>query len=182
MSDAEVHDAYEAVMRHISSLDAEGRADLIEMLRGTIFGSMAIADGRGPSCPKCGSSDLVRNGLTTKGTQRYFCKSCGATRCAGTGLIMLNSKLPAEKWEAYVPMFVDHISCSKVAMRLDIQMRTAWFMRIRVLEALFKNLPAFQAISGCRVEVDEIFFRESFKGTRFEDMENPPREPRHDCI
>jgi hypothetical protein len=32
------------------------------------------------------------------------------------------------------------------------------------------------------VEVDEIYFRESFKGTPFEGLENKPREPRHDRI
>lgn len=62
-----------------------------------------------------------------------------------------------------------------------------WLFRVssnlfRTLEALYNNLPAFQMRADMGVEVDEIYFRESFKGTPFEGLENKPREPRHDRI
>jgi len=30
-------------------------------------------------CPKCGNDDLVKNGLSGTGAQRYRCKDCGKT-------------------------------------------------------------------------------------------------------
>ena len=168
------------VLDTMARMDRASRDALVEMLRAHLlpdFLDAQVAPGE-LRCPECGSGELVRNGHTRKKTQRWICKDCGRTRCAGSGSIMLNTKLPYETWYEYIPLFVDHVPSPKVAERLHVQQRTAWFMRIRVLEALFKNLPAFQAIAGSGVQVDEIYFRESFKGTRFGDLEEPPREPR----
>jgi transposase-like protein len=35
-------------------------------------------------CTSCGSSHIVKNGVTSKGKQKYLCKSCGAYRTLGT--------------------------------------------------------------------------------------------------
>ena len=51
-------------------------------------------------------------------------------------------------------------------------------MRLGTLEAIYNNLPSFQVKDGCEVGIDEIYFRESFKGNRFEGMEYMPRDPR----
>ena len=166
----------EEFVSSLSEKDRRALADLlIRVLR--LEDPVPPSDPERPVCPVCGSDRLVMYGRTAKGTQRWLCGDCGKVRCAGVGGIMLHTKLPPETWKAYVPLFIDHITSPKVAERLGVQQRTAWFMRIRTLEALYKNLPSFQLISGSAVQIDEIYFRESFKGTRFEDLEDPPREP-----
>lgn len=131
------------------------------------------------ACPACGGRESVRCGKTRAGTPRWKCKSCGKVRChIDTGGILALSKLPIETWEAYIPLFLAHVSCAKIAKELDVTPKTAWFMRIRILEAVFNDLPAFQVKDGCGVQVDELYFRESFKGTRFDGMPLPPREAR----
>ena len=176
----EAQEFADMVFDTMARMDRASRDALVAMLRERLLPDVTeaqVASGE-LRCPVCGSRELVRNGHTRKNTQRWACKDCGRTRCAEAGPIMLHTKLPYKTWHEYIPLFVDHVSSPKVAQRLHVQQRTAWFMRIRVLEALFKNLPAFQAIAGSGVQVDEIYFRESFKGTRFEDLEEPPREPR----
>lgn len=130
-------------------------------------------------CPCCHSTDLVQYGKTAKGTQRWKCHSCGKVRCHIDPMsIMVNTKLTYEQWMEYAVCFVDHVTSSVVCKRVDVCPKTAWFMRVRTCEAIFKNLPAFQSKEGIETEVDGIYFRESFKGTSFENMINPPREPR----
>jgi transposase-like protein len=118
-----------------------------------------------PACPACGCEDYVRNGHTAAGTQRYRCSRCGKTFAfRDVGRILLNTKLPHETWMRYAECFVDGLTCPKVAIRLGVTPKTAWFMRIRTLEALSKNLPSFEVKSGCGCQVDELYFAESFKG------------------
>lgn len=129
-------------------------------------------------CPKCGSLHYVKNGRTVKGTQRYKCKDCGCTFCAlDTGNIMLFTKLPPEKWMAFAQCFVDGLSCDKTAVRIGVTHRTAWFMRVRTMEALFPNLPSFDVKEGCGATLDETYFPESFKGISFKNLGAMPREP-----
>mgnify|MGYP001996706623 CR=1 FL=1 len=35
-------------------------------------------------CTSCGSSHIVKNGMTVKGKQKYLCKDCGSYRTLGT--------------------------------------------------------------------------------------------------
>ena len=80
----------------------------------------------------------------------------------------------------YAICFVDDLTCDEVAERIHVCHKTAWFMRLRTMQAIFPKLLSFQMKAGNGFEIDELFFRESFKGTRFDDMENMPREPRKD--
>lgn len=133
-----------------------------------------------PACPACGCEDYVRNGHTAAGTQRYRCSRCGKTFAfRDVGRILLNTKLPHETWMRYAECFVDGLTCPKVAIRLGVTPKTAWFMRIRTLEALSKNLPSFEVKSGCGCQVDELYFAESFKGVSLRNLGGAmPREPR----
>lgn len=175
----------EAISSMLSSCGPEDRISLIESLR-SILDSEMVRTQIEPlemRCPACQSFRLIQYGKTHAGTQRYQCKDCGTVRCQiDTGLIMGTTKLSYDQWMAYAECFVDHLPSSRVCEKVKVCPKTAWFMRIRVLEAIFHNLPSFQVKSGCGVELDELYFRESFKGTRFDSFENMPREPRHDKI
>ncbi len=53
-----------------------------------------------------------------------------------------------------------------------------FFMRHRLLEAMAKRMPAFRVEAGGGAEIDECFFRESFKGNRSRSESGMPRKPR----
>ena len=169
--------------KYLRTMKPEERYDLIIRIqsileREIVDTSETISDF---VCPKCGGKEFIHYGKTAKGTERFQCTVCGNVRChCKEGNIMTYTKLDADVWMHYAECFVDHISCRKVADRLGVTKKTAWFMRIRTLEALYKYMPSFQTKSNQTVELDEMYFRESFKGTRFDKMATMPREPRHE--
>ena len=73
---------------------------------------------------------------------------------------------------AYIECLVDHLSSYRVTQRIGVCKKMTWFMRVRTIEALFDKLPSFEVREGNGVQLDELYFRESFKGTRFDRMEN----------
>jgi len=123
----------------------------------------------------------MKNGHTGIGTQRYMCKECGNTYCnIEGGLIIRNTKLDNSKWMAFAECFIDGLSCKRTAEKIRVTPRTAWFMRVRTLEALQKNLPSFEVKADSGADIDEIFFPESFKGISFKNLGRMPREPRRE--
>ena len=177
----------ESVVEDITSLlsvsDADERIRMIEELKGVLQRELMRTHFDVPemSCPACGCAECIRYGKTKAGTPRWKCKGCGSVRChIDTGSILVNTKLDEGKWMDYAMCFVDGLTCDEVARRIGVCHKTAWFMRLRTMQAVFPNLPSFQVKAGNGVEIDEIYFRESFKGTRFDDMENVPREPHED--
>lgn len=170
--------AVEDALRNCPAQDREG---MIASVRSVLDRELMKAnfEPQPCTCTKCGCADCIRYGKSKLGSQRWKCKACGRVRNeSATGTVLSRSKLDYDVWMAYAVCFVDRLSGRKVANRIGVCTRTAWFMRIRTLEALYNNLPSFQVKEGCGVEIDEMYFRESFKGTRFDAMAHIPREPR----
>lgn len=169
----------------LSNLGPEERISMIAAIR-TVLDEQLVRtqiDECEMRCPNCSGSDFIRYGKTAAGTQRWQCKHCQLVQSFNIGgTVMANTKLSYDQWMIYAECFVDHFTSSKVCKKVGVCPKTAWFMRIRTLEALYENLPAFQMRAGMGVEVDEIYFRESFKGTRFEELDYKPREPRHEKV
>lgn len=167
----------------LSELNSDDREAAIEELQGILrrlLFHMGLAE-TDAACPKCGSAHRVKNGRTRKGTQRFLCKGCGCTFCdTDTGDILLYTKLPPEKWMDFAECFVDGLSIEKTRLRIGVSHPTAWFMRVRTMEALFANLPSFEAKEGCGAILDETYFPESFKGVSFKHLGGMPRAPRRD--
>ena len=140
-----------------------GNPELESRLREIIDRELSDVSG-GFVCPVCGSDDAVKCGTTSSGTQRWKCRACGSVRC-GTpeGRILSNTKLPRSTWMSFIPLFLARLSCDKVAAILGVCHKTAWFMRVRLLEAVYDILPSFRAEKET-VGVEGIYFRESFKG------------------
>lgn len=158
-------------------LRSEVKDALDDIIRRDMFGS---DDDSELSCPYCPSLCFRRYGFNTSGKQRYRCCECG--RCfveRKSGSIISNTKLPFETWSRFTECFVNDLSCKKTAEKIGVTPKTAWFMRIRAMEALKKNLPSFQVKAGCDAYVDGIYFNESFKGVSFKNLGKIPREPRH---
>lgn len=173
----------EDITRLLSGNDPEARLTMIEEIRGVLQRELLRThiDIPDMECPACGCTECIRYGTTRAGTQRWQCKSCGAVRChRDTGSILEHTKLDDSVWMEFAACFVDRLTCDEVADRLDVCHKTAWFMRLRVMQGIFPNLPSFQVKAGAGTEIDELYFRESFKGTRFDRMPARPREPRQD--
>ena len=141
----------------------KGNQELESRIREIIDRELSDVSG-GFVCPVCGSDDAVKCGTTLSGTQRWKCRACGSVRCgAPEGRILANTKLPRSTWMAFIPLFLARLSCDKVAAALGVCHKTAWFMRVRMLEAVYDILPSFRTEKET-VDVEGIYFRESFKG------------------
>lgn len=58
--------------------------------------------------------------------------------------------------------------------KCGVGLRTAWFMRRRIIECIQRYNPSlFHAVAGDRVEIDETYFRDSYKGYRKGTMPRP---------
>lgn len=119
-------------------------------------------------CPHCGHEQLQRCGRKS-GLQRWKCLGCDRSFNAltGTKLARLKHK---ERWLGYMRALIDGLSVRKAASGSDISTNTSFRWRHRMLDAQ-KNAEG-QGLKGIG-EVDETFFRKSFKGAR-----QLPREPK----
>ena len=130
------------------------------------------------ACPHCGSPYRTKRGFDQRGNQRYLCKGCARTFTARSRRIFSTTKLPRETWMRFIQCHVDVLPLRESAERCGVCLKTAFFMRHRLLEAVRKTLPSFQVEAGCGAELDECFFRESFKGNHARSAEGIPRRPR----
>ena len=120
---------------------------------------------RGPEvggCPHCGTRQYMRWGRTPAGEQRYHCKGCRKSYTALTGTVF--ARLHHKR------LLLDHAACMassmsvrKTAERLEIHRNTAFRLRHLMMPRLEKHQPT--QLPGV-AEVDEAFFRESFKGRK----------------
>ena len=114
-----------------------------------------------PSCPHCQSDQLKRWG-SSDDRQRYRCKSCLKTFNALTGTPLARLRHP-EKWQTYLNG-MSHSTTLRVAAReCGVTLHTSFRWRHRFL-AVLENDQGNNL--GDIVELDETFFRESFKGQR----------------
>ena len=115
---------------------------------------------RKPICPKCQSDSILKWGIVSS-IQRYRCKDCGRSFNALTGTSMARLR-KKELWLEYSKALVDSLSLSKAAERCDIDRTTAFRWRHRFLQAPSQSKVCCSGIT----EIDETYFRESFKGKK----------------
>lgn len=73
-------------------------------------------------------------------------------------------KLPDDVWMQFIESFISRDSLRNCTDKCGVCLRTAWFMRHRVMECIKRYNPAFNTGAGDRVEIDETYFRDSYKG------------------
>ena len=129
-------------------------------------------------CPRCGCDVFTKRGKDDAGRQRYLCKGCSRSFTDATMKVFSTTKLDKSVWMRFVECHVDMVPLRDSARRCGVSLKTAFFMRHRLLEALYKRLPSFQVESGCGAELDECFFRESFKGNHGRSSTGIPRKAR----
>jgi transposase-like protein len=128
-----------------------------------------------PVCPKCQSGSLHKWGVVS-GIQRYRCKDCGRgfNALTGTSMARLRKK---ELWLEYSKALADSLSLSKAAERCGIDRTTAFRWRHRFLQIPSKNKTCCSGIT----EVDETYFRESFKGKKLSHRK-PRKRGKEACV
>jgi transposase-like protein len=120
---------------------------------------------RGPEvrgCPHCAAKTYLRWGRTTPCEQRYRCTACEATFTAltGTRFTGLHDKRLLLELAACM---AESLSVRNTAARLKIHRNTAFRLRHLMLPLLAKHQP--NELPGV-AEMDDAFFRESFKGCK----------------
>lgn len=153
----------------LALLDDDERRRAIEALRSIVYEEMFGTDSQEPptdACVRCGSISIVRRGHTGSGNQRRYCKDCKRTFTANIGRMLGMSNLPMETWMTYVEAFIDQLPLRDCMDKCGAGLRTAWFMRRRIIECIQRYNPSFNAVAGDRVEIDETYFRDSHKGYR----------------
>ena len=118
------------------------------------------------SCPRCGSWKVAKRGRDAKGGQRYLCKACGKSFSGSTLKVFATTKLDHATWMRYAECHVDLDTLREVQEKCGVSLKTAWFMRHRVLEAIALAMPPFRSSAGDGMQVDETYLRESFSGNR----------------
>lgn len=114
-----------------------------------------------PKCPHCHSEDLHRWGVRND-RHRYRCKICKKTFNAFTNTHLARLQHP-EKWEQYLEGMTHSQTLRRAAKDCGITLKTSFRWRHRFLHAIEHEQ---SDELGDIVELDETFFRESFKGQR----------------
>lgn len=121
-------------------------------------------DGR-PQCPKCGNLHL--NYYLSK-VNRYKCSNCKYQFNVLSDTVFHSTRLKLTTWFKAIYYFVTHkrsLSSCQLAKWLGVQQKTAWFMMMRLREALYYENED-NILSGI-VEVDETYVSPSaIKDTR----------------
>lgn len=177
------------LLGEMSSEELEKLENRVRSLRGSQKGVHALEQfdrsmTEARRCPRCGKDKAYRHGRDARGAQRFRCRppsegGCGRTFNGRTGTPFARMRKP-EKWSAFLEALAEgHRSLDDLHRfgNIGVAPRTLWRWRKVVFEALGKEEP--KRLKGI-VEIDETFFRESFKGSRGWKRGNPPaqRAPR----
>ena len=153
------------ILQGARSLGVEGMERHVADLKAAILS--ALAGGEPDACPRCGCARVVRRGRGAGGSQRWWlCRGCGRSFPASTGRVLALSKLPAATWASYVEGMAAGESLARPAARCGVCVKTSWFMRMRVLEAMRSQLQPMRGGDGVSAQADELYLNESFSGRR----------------
>ena len=154
-------------------------ANIGDVVRAAMFDDAAGDDYEIERCPRCGSTAVVKKGKSKNGDRRYLCRGCGRTFSGSTGRVLGRSRLPRETWMAYAECFALVLPLRECAARCGVCLKTAWTMRLRLIECLRAYSPDFRVGRGGACELDETYFPESFKGNHSGGSFEMPRKARH---
>ena len=150
-----------------------------DVVRAAMFDDAAGDDCEIERCPRRGSTAVVKKGRSGNGDQRYLCRGCGRTFSGSTGRVLGRSRLPRETWMAYAECFALMLPLRECSARCGVCLKTAWAMRLRLIECLKAYSPDFRVGRGGACELDETYFPESFKGNHSKGSFTLPRKARH---
>lgn len=114
-----------------------------------------------PLCPHCQGKKIRRWG-NEHGRQRYQCPQCKKTFTAFTKT-PLNHLRVVGALDLYIDCMKTSMTLRPAARKCGISLETSFNLRHRLMEIIESDKP--ELLQGI-VEMDETFFRESFKGQR----------------
>jgi transposase-like protein len=112
-------------------------------------------------CPRCGSSNFVKNGKNRLRRQRYICKDCERIFSDMTTSPLSYTKKPPEQWIKYMKCMSEGLTIRESAVIVKINRNTAFHWRHKILNAIKSKLK--DELGGI-VEIAELHIKESFKG------------------
>jgi transposase-like protein len=158
--------AFAVILGQVGVMSSDQRATLLRLLsapgpQASVRDLLEGRDAGQPRCGHCGSRQVARWG-SADGLARYRCRDCRRTFnvLTGTSLARLRHR---QQWLRFGAALQDACSVRKSARDCGVALSTAFRWRHRFLAAPTANKPT--RMSGI-VEVDETFFRRSYKGSR----------------
>lgn len=112
-------------------------------------------------CPKCGSSNFVKNG-SAHGKPRFRCKECSSFFGPTSGKITDGTSSSSNKWDKYIEGMLCNDSLTILSEKCNISLSTAHSWRMKVLTHV-ANSKAGEILSGI-IQEDEFYLPSSFKG------------------
>ena len=98
----------------------------------------------GPLCPYCGSSKVTR--MAGKTQAGYFlCNDCRDKFTARVGSVMERSHIPVHKWLLAMHLIAASkkgMSSKQLERMLNVSYKSAWFLSMRIREAMKLNADA----------------------------------------
>lgn len=125
------------------------------------------------TCIRCGSTNLKKNGHKC-GTQRYKCKDCDKYFSITTKTILGNSRIKYSQLKCIIRGILDIKPIYKIALESGLSKTQVYNFKIRIfsiLDNVFKDEKLKEI-----VQIDEKYFRISFKGTKKSNMPRPSRK------
>ena len=123
---------------------------------------------KNPTCPHCKSENLHHWGIRNQ-RQRYRCRDCRKTFNAFTKTPLARLQHP-EKWNQYLDGMTQSTTLRRAAKACRVTLKTSFNWRHRFLQVIEDDQ---SNELGEIVELDETFFRESFKGQK-KGLPRPP--------
>ena len=113
------------------------------------------------ACPRCGSREVAKRGLDSRGVQRYFCAGCRHGFSPQTGTIFEDGKLPIPAWTDYLLQLFSYDSFSSMT-REDRRSDTTLPYWNAKLFSVLSGIQDDVVLSG-RVWADETYWPVSAK-------------------
>ena len=157
LSKAEQNALAEEIMKKLSAAPSVRKNSCLELV--------AANGNEKPDCPHCHAKAatgwVVKHG-TSKGAQRYLCKSCGRHFVPTTNTVFERSRKDADVWKKFISLTIAGKSLHVCSAECGISYQTAFTWRHKVLNAFVTNQESTQ-MDGI-VEVDEMLVPLSYKG------------------
>lgn len=148
----------------VKNLSKSEKEELIRlcMAEESNFDSTFLELNNNHHCPHCDSNKIVKMGKNGS-HQKFKCKECGKMYSIKTNTLFAHSNKSIDVWKDYIDLMIEGKSLRKIASALNINLKTAFYWRHKILDTL--NKKSSDKLSGI-VEADEAFFSKSDKGNK----------------
>ena len=86
-------------------------------------------------CPHCQSENIMKNGHS-RGVNRSVCKDCKRTFSLTSKTVFERTKKDLSKWYEYIGYMFDGLSVRKIASKMNINPKTAFYWRHKILNLI----------------------------------------------